>query len=203
MDIFVRFNRKAIDDRHVDTLIGLSKGLLADGRIDPAEAQFLYQWLTQARASTRHPVILNLLGRVEEMLADGKLDPDESSELLETLQTVAGAPAEFGEVAKSAKLPLCNPAPHIIFDGRSFLFTGTCAFGTRAQCQEATERVGGTCAGGVTKRLHYLVLGSYVTDSWAHETFGRKIEKAMEYRESGIPLAIVSEEHWANAGRFK
>ena len=200
MDIFVRFNRKTIDDRHVDTLIGLSKGLLADGRIDLTEAQTLYQWLTQARASTRHPVILNLLGRVDEMFADGKLDSDESAELFSILRQVAGGPAEFGEVAKSSTLPICNPAPTIVFGGRNFLFTGTCAYGTRAQCQEVTERLGGICAGSVTKKLHYLVLGSYVTDSWAHETFGRKIEKAMEYRQDGVQLAIVSEEHWANSG---
>jgi len=52
----------------------------------------------------------------------------------------------------------------------------------------------------VTKKLNYLVLGSYVTDSWAHETFGRKIEKAMDYRDSGVPLAIITEEHWAKCG---
>jgi hypothetical protein len=29
--------------------------------------------------------------------------------------------------------------------------------------------------------------------------FGRKIEKAVKYRESGVRLAIVGEEHWAAA----
>jgi hypothetical protein len=42
------------------------------------------------------------------------------------------------------------------------------------------------------------VLGTYVTSSWAHETFGRKIEKAIEYRDNGLPLIIITEEHWAN-----
>lgn len=31
----------------------------------------------------------------------------------------------------------------------------------------------------------------------AHTTFGRKIEKAVSYREKGVPIAIVSEDHWA------
>ena len=45
--------------------------------------------------------------------------------------------------------------------------------------------------------LDYLVLGVYVTPSWAHEAFGRKIEKAMYYRdERGRDIAIVSERHW-------
>jgi len=41
-----------------------------------------------------------------------------------------------------------------------------------------------------------------VTDSWIHENFGRKIEKAMKYRDEGVALAIVSEEHWADAGKI-
>ena len=49
LDIFTRFNRKSIDDRQIDTLLGLSKGLLADGKVDPSEAEFLQTWLVQSR----------------------------------------------------------------------------------------------------------------------------------------------------------
>jgi NAD-dependent DNA ligase len=89
------------------------------------------------------------------------------------------------------------------FSGQNFLFTGTCVFGTRKECQSATEKLGGRCEGSVTKRLSYLVLGTYVTDSWAHETFGRKIEKAMAYRNDAIPILIITEEHWASSGGLK
>lgn len=203
MDIFTRFNRKSIDDRKIDTLIGMSKGLLADGRIDPSEAQALYQWLTQSQQVSIHPILANLLIQVEVMLSDGIVDRDELAELFSALSQVAGEPAEFGEIAKSASLPLCKPTPIVTFPGKLFLFTGTCAFGTRMQCQEATERLGGTCGKSVTKNLHFLVIGAYVTDSWAHESFGRKIEKAMEYRTEGVPLAIVSEETWVTAGGLR
>ena len=50
------------------------------------------------------------------------------------------------------------------------------------------------------KSLNYLVLGTYVSESWIHENFGRKIEKAMGYRDGGLPLAIITEEHWASSG---
>jgi NAD-dependent DNA ligase len=82
------------------------------------------------------------------------------------------------------------------------LFTGTCVFGTRKQCQTAVEELGGLNAKGVTKKLDYLVLGTYVTDSWAHESYGLKIEKAMEYRDSGVPLCIITEEHWIKNGNL-
>jgi NAD-dependent DNA ligase len=203
MDIFTRFNRKSIDDRQVDTLIGLSKGVLADGKVDQAEAKFLMSWLVQSRQATDNPVIVNLLAKVGEMLGDNTLDAEESAELLGILRGIAGDPCGIGELAKAASLPINNPAPNIVFSGRCFVFTGTCAYGTRTQCHQATEALGGIVSTGIKKTIDYLVLGTYVTDSWAHETYGRKIEKAMMYREQGIPLAIVTEEHWANAGDLR
>jgi NAD-dependent DNA ligase len=203
MDIFTKFNRKSIDDRQVDTLIGLSKGLLADGKIDPSEADYLRTWLAQNRHISSHPVIVDLYRRIDAMLADDVLDAEESQELFRTLQQIAGEPTEFGEIAKSASLPICKPAPTVSFPSQTFLFTGTCVFGTRKECQAATESLGGSCASGVAKSLNYLVLGTYVTDSWVHETFGRKIEKAMAYRNDGVPLSIITEAHWASAGGFR
>ncbi|MCW9026706.1 MAG: BRCT domain-containing protein [Thiovulaceae bacterium] len=200
MDLFSKFNRKGIDDRQIDTLIGISKGLVADGKVDQSEAEFLLGWLIQARQNTENPVIINLLSKVETMLEDGILDPDESAELFSLLHKINGEPSEIGELAKTTSLPIDHPLPPITFDSMEFLFTGTCAYGTRKQCQAAIETLGGINAKGVTKKLNYLVLGTYVTDSWAHETYGRKIEKAMEYRDQGVPLVIITEEHWINEG---
>jgi len=202
MDIFTRFNRKSIDDRQIDTLIGLSKGILADGKVDQSEAEFLQNWLVQSRQATSNPIIMNLLEKVEAMLRDGVLDEEESAELMTLLQRISGDSSELGELAKTSSLPVDEPMPKIVFPGNSFLFTGTCAFGTRKQCQAAVDSLGGLNAKGVTKSLNFLVLGTYVTDSWAHETFGRKIEKAIAYRENGVPLKIVTEEHWALSGRL-
>lgn len=203
MDIFTRFNRKNIDDRQVDTLIGLSKGLIADGKIVQAEAEFLQTWLIQSRLASDNPIIINLLDKVSSMLEDNCLDEDEAEELLNILHKISGESSEVGELAKTTNLPINEPVPSVLFEGSTFLFTGTCVFGTRKQCQEAVMALGGKCASGVTKDLNYLVLGTYVTDSWTHENFGRKIEKAMVYRDSGIPIAIITEEHWASEGNIK
>lgn len=197
MDIFSRFNRKNIQDRQVDTLIGLSKGIVADGKVDQSEAEFLNMWLVQ-NIHSQNPVIINLLSKIVGMLEDGILDEHESAELLRLLSSFSGEKSEIGEVAKATTLPLCNPAPKVVFNDNSFVFTGTCAYGTRKECQSVIESLGGVNADGVTKRLNYMVIGTYVTDSWAHESFGRKIEKAMAYRSDGIPISIISEEHWAN-----
>ncbi|MDH5179484.1 MAG: BRCT domain-containing protein [Gammaproteobacteria bacterium] len=202
MDLITRFNRKNIDDRQIDTLIGISKGLVADGKVEQSEAEFLVTWLIQSRQNTDNPVIVNLLNKVDAILEDGVLDRDESAELLCLLHKITGEPSEIGELAKATSLPIDNPLPSITFEDMQFLFTGTCAYGTRKQCQAAIESLGGINAKGVTKKLNYLVLGTYVTDSWAHENYGRKIEKAMQYRDDGVPLVIINEEHWVNEGNL-
>lgn len=135
-------------------------------------------------------------------LADGILDADEAKDLLATLRKISGDESEIGELAKPSTLPLDDPLPEVNFRGRVFLFTGTFAYGTRKQCQAVLETLGGVNASGVTKKVDYLVLGSYVTDSWAHENFGRKIEKAMVYRDQGVPIHIVPEYHWIECGNI-
>jgi len=203
MDIFQRYNRKSIDDRQIDTLIGISKGLVADGKADQAEAEFLLSWLIQSRQATANPVIINLLEKVGAMLEDNVFDQDESTELLSLLHKINGEPSAVGELAKPTSLPVDCPAPIIVFEDTQFLFTGTFVYGTRKTCQAAVERLGGINAKSVSRDLDYLVLGTYVTDSWIHENYGRKIEKAMRYREEGAPIAIITEEHWLDEGHLR
>lgn len=201
MDIFTRFNRKAIATRQVDTLIGLCKGITADSIVSQAEAEMLLTWLIQAQQAIDNPVVVNLLTRVQAMLRDGVLDADEAAELLGLLRRFTGAASVAGEIAKPTTLPLDQPPPAIAFPGKCFVFTGTCVFGTRAECEALTAARGGITHGTITKHVDYLVLGTYVTESWIHETYGRKIEKAIEYRGAGVRLAIVNEQHWVAAAQ--
>lgn len=113
MDLFTKFNRKSIDDRQIDTLIGISKGLVADGKLDQSESEFLLTWLIQSRQASDNPIIINLLDKVDAMLEDGVLDSEESTELLTLLHKITGNPSEIGELAKATSLPINDPMPPI------------------------------------------------------------------------------------------
>jgi hypothetical protein len=41
-----------------------------------------------------------------------------------------------------------------------------------------------------------LVIGEIGSQDWLHSTHGRKIEKAIEYNDTGAKIAIVPEKHW-------
>lgn len=191
-----RLNADRLQSRQVDELIGLARGLIADGSINHAEVEFLEKWLVTNLSVSQQPLIATLYNRVGTILADGVADLEECDDLFAALSAFTAGDATLGEAAKSTSLPLCQPAPPIIFDGKTFCFTGTFSFGQRKHCEEAVSSRGGS-GGSLTKATNYLVIGSYATESWKHSSFGNKILKATEMRRAGIPISIVAEEHWA------
>ena len=200
----MKYNMRPVSDRQIDTLIGISKGIAADGVVNQQEAEFLLDWLKiNAAVVLNNPIAKPLMDRISVMLEDEFLDNEEAEELMATLEKFTGGIPAQGEFLKTTSLPLNDPPPPVIFSDRSFLFTGTFAYGDREMCKAAVTTRKGENAANVTRSLDYLVLGQYVTSSWKHENFGKKIEKAMRYRERpGSTLAIVSEEHWRKEGDF-
>ena len=189
------FGAQRINARQMDELIGLARGLSADGVINQAEAEFLQSWLSANLLVSHQPLFSTLYQRIRDVLSDGILDEDEAKELLETLHGVTGEKIELGEMLKSSTLPLCDPAPPITFEDKRYCFTGTFTFGLRKECEQAaSER--GALVGSLTAKTDFLVIGAYATESWKHSSYGTKIIKASDFREKGYPISIVSEDYW-------
>ncbi len=196
------FARQAATDarllkRSCESLIGLCRGMLADGFLADEEILFLKNWLDEndmLAATWPGEVVYK---RINQVLADGVIDKSERKYLTDTLESLIGGTMQ--ETGATEGLPTDLPVEDvesIAFPSSSFCFTGTFLFGTRAACHKATESAGGIAAKGITKKLDYLVIGTNTTESWANTSFGRKIEKAVDYRSSGVPLAIISEACW-------
>lgn len=181
--------------RDIDQLLGICEFALQDGHIDQSEAESILGWLNNHRACLETWPASVLFDRLRAMLFDGVLDDDEQGDLLGLVMTIA-KPRDSGGLIVPSSLPLNSPAPDVVFDSRNFCFTGVFDFGSRADCQAAIAARGGTPSAGVTKKLHYLVIGNIGSEVWKHTSFGNKIAKAVEYRDSGTPIAIISESHW-------
>lgn len=191
-------NRVGIDritSRQIDELIGIARGLAADNKINLAEVEFLQKWLAANVDISTQPLIHTLYRRVNDILADDILDDEEHVELLDTLERFSSRNFELGEVLKATTLPLCSPAPTLTFANKIYCFTGTFTYGQRRHCEQAVADRGGH-AGALTQKVDFLVIGAYATESWKHSAFGNKILQACEWRERGLPIRIVSEEHW-------
>lgn len=190
-----RVGGERISSRQIDELIGLCRGMAADGAISQGEIEFLQKWLAANVEISGQPVIRTLYERINEILADNVADNDECEDLLTTLHDFTRGDIELGEVLKSTSLPICKPPPILTFPGKRYCFTGTFSFGKRKQCEDVVAERGAT-SGSLTQKTNVLVIGVYATESWKHSAFGNKILQAVEWRDQGIPISVVSEEHW-------
>lgn len=195
------FHSARIDRRSADVLVGLAAGLAADGTISTAEGVFLKDWIETNLVHLEDPVINLLYARLSNMLLDGVLDADESLELIGLLQGFSGLSIDKPKASDQQysvpnDLPFNSPEPELAWNGRLFVFTGIMAYGPRKDCQALVEDRGGIIGAGVSKKIHYLVVGSIGNDQWRHSSYGTKIMKAVELRESGSPIAIIGEQQW-------
>lgn len=87
-----RLSNARFDSIDIPELIGLCRGVLADGTINLAEAEFILQWLNE-RSNVLQTWPADELHRLLcTVLADGTLCEDEETELSGLLEEVIGDP---------------------------------------------------------------------------------------------------------------
>ncbi|MFT4797952.1 MAG: hypothetical protein ACI9W1_001376, partial [Candidatus Azotimanducaceae bacterium] len=167
-----------VQDRLIDELIGVCRGVIADGRVDESEAIFLGQWIENHREiADRWPVNI-LYTRLVEMLKDGILTSDEQVELLGTLRDLTGESTLYQEPNRSTSLPLDKPAPAVDFTNKIFSLTGRFVFGSKVDCEDTILEMGGDIVDMPSSDTDFLVIGELCSPEWVHTTFGRSIERA-------------------------
>lgn len=176
-------------------LIGLCRGLLADGALVDAEITALHQWITTYDHLLPEWPGRILARRVRAVLGDGLIEDSERAELQQFLERAAGMEGEERFDAPTS-LPFTIPEPHIEYEQKTFCLTGTFIYGPRRTVEAAIEEWGGQVVSSPSNAT-YLVVGATVTPAWKFTTHGRKIEEAVSLQERGYPVTIVSEAHWS------
>jgi len=183
----------------IDQLSGICAGILADGVVNEQEAEFFAKWVRKFAPFEPVWPFTDILSRVERIFADGRCNDEEREELKGVMEALCGYATQSNpEETYSTELPLDSPLPDpILFQGRVLTITGRFAFGTRKKVMEAVEARGGIPSDSApTRESSYLVIGIFASRDWAMTNYGRKIERAVELRDSGSGIAIISEEHW-------
>ncbi len=194
------YSEKRLNDRFVDELIGISRGVLADEIVNHDEANFILRWMDTNAVYCRDPIINKIYRRIGRMLSDDVFDEEEQQELMEILAMFTGEKLSTTETKAniSSSLPLDYPLPQIEFEDFTFCLTGKFFFGPRRACHDAIVDRGGKIKTSVSPLIDFLVIGGIGSSDWIHTPYGRKIEKAAELRDQGKKIAIVSEDHWAH-----
>ncbi len=51
----------------------------------------------------------------------------------------------------------------------------------------------------MSKKLNYLIVGTFTEPSWVNISYGRKIEAVARHRDNGSEICIASEYQWTAA----
>jgi len=184
-------------DRLIAEMLGLAKGIICDGVVTDGEATSFRQWLQSHPDATVHFPGSVLAERIEHIFADGISEEAERADLAELLRALVGETEDqSGKLDRTTRLPIDEPPPTIIFDGRTFCMTGKFVYGPRARCLDEVTKRGGLCSDAITNRTDYLVLGTVASPAWVQGTHGTKIERAVELQNRGARIRIIAEDHW-------
>lgn len=182
----------AESDLHL--LNGLCKGLIADRDLNDDEIRYLDWWLSQNGALKDNYPGRELYVLVKEILKDGVITADESAALHKALVDFTGCDLDSGIVdGLATRLPIDDVAD-LNIQGKIFCLTGAFVAGKRSIVEGLIVKNGGSVTDSITKKLDYLVIGTLSSRDWKFSSHGRKIEKAINYRDEGGKLKIVSEE---------
>lgn len=181
-------------------MVGLVRGVVADGKVSAEEAQRLSEWAREnPEIATRYPANL-LARRLERIFMDGRADRKERDRLAQMLEQLAENPTGFGGgYPLATDLPLTQPPPEVVFEGQSFVFGGEMAYGPVHACEREVRERGGLCERTVNRRTDYIVIGGLAAADWAQTDFGDLIDDVVQYKERGVPIAVITEDHWVNA----
>jgi hypothetical protein len=181
-------------------MMGLVRGVLSDGVVSQREAAHLSQWTRDnPEIAARYPANL-LARRLERIFRDGRVDRRERARLGALLSQLAQNP--FGLAASfhlATDLPITRPAPDVVFESQTFVFAGEMAYGPTHACEREVLDLGGACERSISRRTDYVVIGALAATDWSQSAFGGLVDEVVQYRARGVPIAVVTEEHWAAA----
>lgn len=183
----------AESDLHL--LNGLCKGLISDRKLSSDEIKYLDWWLTQNGTLKNNYPGRNIYSLVKEIISDGIITPEESNRLYKVLVDFTGCDLDSGVVdGLSTRLP-ADEIDNLIFTGKTFCLTGVFIAGKRSLVEEQIINAGGVVCDGITKKLDYLIVGTLSSRDWKFSSHGRKIEKAISYRdEHSTGIKILTED---------
>jgi NAD-dependent DNA ligase len=179
--------------RCLGALLGIAQGVICDRNLTDEEIRFLNEWLAQNEEICQKWPGNILRKRIKEVLADGVVTDDERAYLVGELQRLIGGDAQTLAAATHVTELAFDELTAVQFNGMTFCLTGDFVYGPRDRCSARIEKEGGEISQSVTKKLHYLVVGSLGSPEWKHGSFGTKIERAMKYKDSGHGISIVRE----------
>ena len=169
----------ATESQAARALMGLLRGVSADGIITVDEASLVSDWMKEngyLKTSSAYGALFRLL---EDALEDGILDGEEQKALFEEMRKLLNPVAKITNAMEVANNVFC--------------LSGDFEHGSKSEIEKDIERCGGVIAKSVTRKCSYVVIGSLGSERYKFGDYGTKVTKAMELQDKGFCIRVITE----------
>lgn len=199
---------KSIDDdkdyeqeikKTINQSLGILAGIVSDNKVNEDEIDYLKDWIEKIGSARYYWPISNIYNSLVGIKSEAPTEK-QSLDLLKSLESLVGGSFINDGVAsgKTINLPF-DEVDEIDFKSKIFCFTGTFSSMSRWDSEYMVQELGGFSSSAVRLKVDYLVVGSISSRDWAFSSYGRKIEKAIRFRDEGKSnIKIISEEDFLN-----
>jgi hypothetical protein len=185
----------------IQELEGILHGILADNELTEVEINQLAIWMEDReflKGTYPFDEIDSLLVSARQ---DGVISDDEKNMLRAFFANFIDTRISYNindfEIkalqSKYSVSGICAVCPEIMFENKTFSFTGTSSRAKRKEIADIIVSKGSFFNEGVTKKTDYLIVGGEGNPCWAFSCYGRKVEKAVQLRKEGVQIVIVHE----------
>jgi hypothetical protein len=181
-------------------LFGIIQGIISDNVITKEELVGLQDWMNDHADMVGSYPYDEIEALLYHVLDDGKVTDEEQSLLkvyfsqFVDIRNTMIPQEEIELLRNSITIPsICTLNADISFKNKLFCFTGISSKGKRKDVAEKIIALGGKYNDSLVNETNYLIIGDKNNPCWVFSCYGRKVEKAVENRRSGLPIQIVKE----------
>jgi len=187
-------------------LHGFMQGVAADEEVNDHELTALKDWMEHHRSNIEKWPYNALNNMLTDAILTKKIEDKRKQEILEFCQSfvhqASGQEIEYDPdlpdfLQHTKNLKTINNIyddVFIEFPGKSFCLSGNFKNFKKSELRKKITDKGGIDNSSVNKKTNYLVVGSLSSPAWKYGHYGTKVEKAIEMRNEGQQIYILSEE---------
>ncbi|GAA5493979.1 hypothetical protein Rhal01_00133 [Rubritalea halochordaticola] len=199
LELIAQWNSVNNSRKAIDVFTGLALGILADGTINSKEALFLQGWIEANKAELPALLATNLSSKLAALSNSEDLQDCDLAALAEILVDSLGFDSDqvkAEQVGRPSRLLFDNiSASDVTFTDAIFVLSGSFEKCSKKEVSSTIEKLGGhPNTNTPNKKTHYVVVGGKGSSQWITSSLGSKIRRALDLKEDGLNIKIISEE---------
>lgn len=181
----------------VNEFVGLLSCVTADNSLNDLEISKILKWLHKNKDIEQEWPINVISEKLHLAIEDNVVTTEEREHLLEVMKQITGVRFEESGVAYGMATEFFEDnIDALAHEDALICFTGTFVTGKRKVVEHTAKTKGSIVKNNVIQNLDYLVIGTLASKDWRFTSHGRKIEKALSFKNAGKPIKIITERTW-------